>query len=94
MGVASAQADGSLRSGADLAERYCAQCHAVASGPSPVADAPAFSGLARKWPIEYLAEALAEGIVTSHRQDVEMPEFVFSPEQIDDLLLYLESVQE
>lgn len=90
----SALADGSLRAGAELAERHCARCHAVASGPSPVADAPAFSGLARKWPIEYLAEALAEGIVTSHRHDVEMPEFVFSPDEIDDLLAYLDSIQE
>ena len=94
MGAACAGAEGSRQAGADLAERHCARCHAVASGPSPVADAPAFSGLARKWPIEYLAEALAEGIVTSHRHDVEMPEFVFSPEEIDDLLAYLESVQE
>lgn len=94
MEAGSAQADGSRQAGAELAERHCARCHAVASGQSPVADAPAFSGLARKWPIEYLAEALAEGIVTSHRHDVEMPEFVFSPEEIDDLLAYLESVQE
>ncbi len=94
MAAGCARADGSRQAGAELAERHCAQCHAVASGPSPVADAPAFSGLARKWPIEYLAEALAEGIVTSHRHDVEMPEFVFSPDEIDDLLAYLESVQE
>lgn len=89
-----AWAGGSSEAGAELADRHCARCHAVSSGPSPVMDAPAFSGLARKWPIEYLAEALAEGIVTSHRHDVEMPEFVFSPEEIDDLLAYLESIQE
>lgn len=81
--------------GGELAEQHCARCHAIAGqGPSPVADAPAFSGLAHKWPIDHLAEALAEGIVTSHRHDVRMPEFTFSPEQIDDLLAYLGSVQE
>ncbi len=92
--VTSAWAGGDPDTGAEMADRLCGECHAIASGPSPVADAPAFSGLARKWPIEYLAEALAEGIVTSHRPDVEMPEFVLTPEQIDDLLAYLESVQE
>ena len=89
-----AMAGGDPDAGAEMADRLCARCHAVASGQSPVADAPAFSGLARKWPIEYLAEALAEGIVTSHRHEVEMPEFVFTPEEIDDLLAYLDSIQE
>ena len=92
---APALASGDRMAGEELAERLCARCHAVVgAGPSPVADAPAFSGLAHKWPIDYLAEALAEGIVTSHREDVRMPEFVLSPEQIDDLLAYLGSVQE
>jgi hypothetical protein len=43
--------------------------------------------------VGYLAEALAEGIVTGHGP-IRMPEFVFSPEEIDDLLAYLRSVQE
>ena len=89
-----AMADGDRASGALLADRLCSRCHSIASGPSPVADAPAFSGLARKWPIEFLAEAFAEGLVTGHRSGVEMPEFVLTPEEIDDLLAYLESVQE
>lgn len=92
--AAPATAGGDAAQGRQLAARLCAGCHAVAGeGPSPVADAPPFSGLARKWPIEHLAEALAEGIVTGHRGDVRMPEFVFEPEQIDSLLAYLESVQ-
>lgn len=92
---APALASGDPMAGGNLAERLCARCHAVAGpGPSPVADAPAFSGLARKWPIDHIAEALAEGIVTSHRDDVRMPEFVLTPKQIDDLLVYLKSVQE
>jgi mono/diheme cytochrome c family protein len=88
-------ADGDLAAGGDLAQRLCARCHAIAgAGPGPAADAPAFSGLARKWPIDHLAEAFAEGIVTRHSDAVRMPEFTLSPEQIDDLLAYLESVQE
>lgn len=90
-----AVADSDLAAGGNLADRLCARCHAIAgAGPSPVTDAPVFSGLAEKWPIDHLAEALAEGIVTRHRDDVRMPEFTLSPEQIDDLLGYLESVQE
>lgn len=90
-----ASAGGDPVAGANLAEQLCARCHAVAgAGPSPVDKAPAFSSLGRKWPIEYLAEALAEGIVTGHGGDVRMPEFVLTPEQIDGLLGYLESVQE
>lgn len=77
-----------------MAERLCARCHATAGpGPSPVHQAPPFSTFERKWPVEYLAEALAEGIVTGHGP-VQMPVFVFTPEEIDDLLAYLESVQE
>jgi hypothetical protein len=55
--------------------------------------APPFSTFERKWPVEYLAEALAEGIVTGHGP-IQMPVFVFTPEEIDDLLAYLKSVQE
>lgn len=88
-------ATGDVTAGGYVAERLCARCHAIAGdGPSPVADAPAFSRLAEKWPIDHLAEALAEGIVTSHREDVRMPEFTLSPDQIDDLLAYLKSIQD
>lgn len=92
---ASFAAAADVAEGGQLADQLCARCHAVAgSGPSPVDGAPAFSSLAQKWPIDHLAEALAEGIVTEHRDDVRMPEFTLSPRQIDDLLAYLESVQD
>ena len=90
----SASASGDVSAGAALADRLCARCHAIAAGPSPVADAPAFGELARKWPVEHLAEALAEGLVMGHRGDPRTTEFVFTPEEIDNLLAYLDSVQE
>ena len=75
-----------------MAQSRCAACHAIAGpGPSPVATAPPFSGFGRKWPVESLAEALAEGIVTGHGP-VRMPEFVLSAAEIDDLLAYLRAV--
>jgi len=91
---ASAPADEQVAQGAALAERLCARCHAIKGpGPSPVAQAPVFSKIGRQLDIDSLAEALAEGILTGHGP-VEMPEFVFSPPEIDSLLAYLHSVQE
>lgn len=87
-----AEAAGDMAAGRAMAERLCARCHAIAGpGPSPLAQAPPFSGFARKWPVEYLAEAMAEGLVVGHGP---MPEFVFAPQEIDDLLAYLDSVQQ
>lgn len=94
LAACSATASDDVRAGAALADRLCARCHAIADGQSPVVEAPAFRELARRWPIEHLAEALAEGLVMGHSEDVRTTEFVFSPEEIDALLAYLESVQE
>jgi mono/diheme cytochrome c family protein len=81
-----------IEAGRRFAEDHCARCHAVGtSGESPHAGAPPFRQLAERWPLENLAEALAEGITVGHP---DMPEFVLSPEEIDDLLGYLESISE
>ena len=45
--------------------------------------APAFRDLSKRYPIQHLAEALAEGIVTGHS---DMPEFTFEPCEIEALL--------
>jgi mono/diheme cytochrome c family protein len=83
--------EGDVAAGRAMAERLCARCHAIAGpGPSPLAQAPLFSGFERKWPVEYLAEAMAEGLVIGHGP---MPEFIFTPEEIDDMIAYLHSVQ-
>ena len=74
-----------------MAQRLCARCHAIgAEGESPLKEAPLFRTFAQQWPIESLAEAFAEGIVTGHEG---MPEFVFQPAQIDAMLSYLDSIQ-
>ena len=78
--------------GRHIAERKCAGCHAIgAIGESHNAAAPPFRTLSRNYPVTALEEALAEGILVGHPA---MPEFSFTPEQIDDLIAYLESVQE
>ena len=85
---------GAVEDGRKLAEHNCARCHAIAGpGPSPVGDAPPFSTLARRWPLESLAEPLAEGIMVNH-PDVEMPEFTLDADEISALLAYLQVIQQ
>jgi cytochrome c len=80
----------SLERGRALAAQNCARCHATGStGDSPVSAAPPFRVLPQRYPVENLAEALAEGIVTGHP---EMPEFKFAPADIDALLGYIDSL--
>jgi cytochrome c len=47
--------------GKELLDARCAHCHAIArTGESPHSAAPPFRTLARKYPIDELAESLAE----------------------------------
>jgi mono/diheme cytochrome c family protein len=78
--------------GESLLTRNCARCHAVGrTGASVHPDAPPFGTLSRKYKIEGLAEALAEGIFTGHP---DMPEFVFEPDEVGAILDYLKSIQQ
>ena len=79
-----------VEAGLKLAQENCARCHAIGlTGKSPFRPAPPFRTFARKWPLENLEEALAEGIVVGHR---EMPAFELTPEQIDNLIAYLSTL--
>jgi cytochrome c len=70
----------------------CSKCHAVGrTGNSTQPDAPPFRTLGQRYPIEALAEALAEGLSSSHE---DMPEFRFDIDDIDAILAYLGSIQE
>jgi Cytochrome c, mono- and diheme variants len=78
--------------GKELLDARCAHCHAIArTGESPHSAAPPFRTLARKYPIDELAESLAEGLSVGHP---DMPEFVFEPDDITAILAYLNSIQE
>ena len=75
--------------GRAIAERECAHCHAVGrTGTSPHVKAPPFRDLPQRYPVQHLAESLAEGIVVGHG---DMPEFIFEPDDIDALLAYIAS---
>ena len=78
--------------GEALLAKHCARCHAIGrAGTSPHPKAPPFWTLSRKYPIESLAEALAEGIFVGHP---DMPEFAFEADEVGAILTYLELIQE
>jgi cytochrome c len=69
----------------------CARCHSVDRvTQSPLRIAPPFRTLHERYPVETLAEALAEGIQTGHPT---MPQFQLDPDQIHDLLSYLKTLE-
>ena len=77
--------------GRELVERHCSRCHAInITGSSPHPEAPPFRTLGTRYPIDSLAEALAEGLVTGHPN---MLEFMFEVHDVGAILAYLQSVQ-
>ena len=87
-----AAARGDIAAGQHLAEINCSACHAIgAEGESRHAAAAPFRTLSENYPINALEEAFAEGVLVGHR---DMPEFTLEPAEIDDLLAYIQSVQE
>lgn len=77
--------------GRQLAEEYCASCHAIGkTGESPHPDAPTFERAANRYPPAMLAEAFAEGIQVGHP---DMPVFEMTPDNIDRLIAYLETLR-
>lgn len=77
--------------GKTFALNNCARCHAIDRvSASPLKIAPPFRTLHKLYPVESLAEALAEGIQTGHPT---MPEFRLDPDQIHDLLSYLKTLE-
>jgi mono/diheme cytochrome c family protein len=80
------------RRGNAVLARNCSRCHAIgATGSSPHREAPTFRTLGRRYPIESLAETLAEGLSTGHP---DMPEFIFETRDVAAILAYLQAIQE
>ena len=80
-----------LQKGERLLRRHCANCHATgikSESAHPVA--LPFRNISRKYPVESLAEALAEGIFTGHP---DMPVFYFEADEVDQIIAYLKSIQ-
>lgn len=83
--------DPRVAEGQRLAESRCASCHGIGpTGASPRPPAPPFRDLHRRYPVDQLAESLAEGIVTGHPG---MPEISFDRAEIEAFLAYLRSLE-
>ena len=80
-----------LERGEAILSEACASCHAIGkTDESPNLQAPPFRVLSEDYPVENLAESLAEGIMSGHP---EMPVFVFEPHDVDAIIAYLQSIQ-
>lgn len=92
VGAGEARSDGArVERGRAFVEAQCASCHAVGpTGASPFAAAPPFRTLHERYAVTDLEEALAEGITVGHPA---MPEFQLEPEQIRDVVAYLQSLE-
>jgi mono/diheme cytochrome c family protein len=80
-----------LKRGEKLLADACGSCHAVGSGESADKTAPALRTLGRRYSIESLEEALAEGFMTGHPA---MPEFQFDADDVGAIIAYLKSIQQ
>jgi cytochrome c len=88
---AGAQISPSAQRGQTFLMANCSRCHAVDKvSPSPLAIAPPFRTLHLHYPVENLQEALAEGIRTGHPN---MPAFQLAPDQINDVISYLKTLE-
>ncbi|MEZ5994353.1 MAG: cytochrome c [Hyphomonadaceae bacterium] len=91
--VSAEEADAAQRreDGRAIAEAQCASCHAVGEyGDSPNPAAPAFRTVLSRYRADVLEEELINGIQVVHP----MPEFQLNPQGVDELIAYLESIQE
>lgn len=90
-----------LAYGQGIAQRSCGGCHAVAEGPSPVADAPPFRTLHRRYPAGGLAQLLEEGMLPpdqpleegSQQSHPRMPTAALGSDEVAALTAYLRSLE-
>ena len=81
----------SIEAGQKIIQEQCSSCHAVSvDDKSQHQEAPELRLLSRQYPVEMLAEALAEGIMSGHP---DMPILEFDADQVDQIIDYLKSIQ-
>lgn len=88
--------------GRRVAEAYCGQCHTLGPGPSPLADAPPFTMLHRRYPDGGgLEDLLGEGMIApatppeegQPRMHPRMPQAHLDEDQVADLIAFLKAAQ-
>jgi cytochrome c len=62
-GAEAAPSPSQVQDGKRLAQRHCGGCHAVAAGASPLADAPPFRDIHRRYGPDGLRGLLSEGMI-------------------------------
>lgn len=99
--AAAAEPASTLVYGQRIAQRSCGGCHAVADGASPMADAPPFRLLHRRYPAGGLAQLLEEGMLPPDRPLEEgaarthprMPTVALGSDEVAALTAYLRSLE-
>ncbi|MDP1632017.1 MAG: cytochrome c [Caulobacter sp.] len=87
--------------GQNLAQQNCGGCHAVADGASPLADAPPFRDLHRRYPAGGLSQLLEEGMLPPAEPQEEgsrtphprMPTATLDTDEVAALTAYLRSLE-
>lgn len=91
-GALAAETEAHIRDGKMLVEARCSGCHAVGlTGDSPNPRAPPFRKLFERHPGLALRDPLTRGIAAPHE---DMPKFVFTDQQIDRIIAYVNSFPE
>jgi len=99
--AAATPAAATIAYGQRIAERSCGGCHAVGEGASPLADAPPFRTLHRRYPAGGLAQLLEEGMLPPATMQEEgsrpshprMPTAALDPDEVAALTAYLRSLE-
>jgi cytochrome c len=100
--VTTAADNSSVAAGRLVAERHCAACHAIASGESPLRDAPPFAQLHNRYGAGGLVELLGKGMIQDMPRPLEegarqlhprMPAFPLGDDEIVALAAYLRTFE-
>ena len=92
----------SVAAGRLVAERHCAACHSIASGQSPLPDAPPFAQLPNRYGAGGLVELLSKGMIQDMPRPLEegsrqlhprMPAFPLDQDEIISLAEYLRTFE-
>lgn len=80
-----------IQRGENLVRQHCALCHGIGrDDASRYPNAPLFRELSKRYPVDVLEEALAEGFTSGHPA---MPEYTFSADRAAAIVAYLMSIQ-
>ena len=99
--TAQAADSGKAAAGERVARSACGGCHATAQGASPLADAPPFRELYRRYPPGGLEQLLQEGMLPPDRPQEEgsgvrhprMPQVALDVDEVASLKAYLTSLE-